>query len=357
MLIYIFIASFLFFGYFVPKKFNNVYYNISLILLFAFTAFRNVNLGGYDAENYQSFFIFKVPYLKDFLKYNSEYEYGFGLFSSIIKTMINDYRFFQISYTLLSIILLKILIKKLEFRINERNLFLFIYFCYRYLWNSFVLLRQNIAVLVIWIAFFTLLNKPVRYYFNLIVTFFWHKSSIVNIFVFPMIRLFRNIGKKKLILITTITSVFLLIFSQPIFNLLLLFLTKFTGMKYNRYFWGLNEFESMNYINYSLKWIFVLIFYFNYDRIKYIHKELILYLSFIVLLMSSINTAIVSRMVEYYMISVYVMITTTNQIFKGISKVFYVIGIYLLFIIILIRFLHTFNGGELLDYNFFFMNS
>lgn len=353
MIIYVCIASFLFLGYLVPKKFQDIYYNTSLALLFVFTAFRNIDLGGYDAENYQSFFTYRVPILENFLSYNSEYAYGYGLFNSVVKTFTTDYRYFQVFYTVLSIFLLRLVIKKLDLKKNERHLFLFVYFCYRYLWNSFVLLRQNIAVLLLWIVLFTVFDKTFKYYFNIVITWLWHKSSLINMLVYPVIKQIMKIKKNKMLIITIISSIILLIFSQPVFNYLLSIVSRFTDMKYYRYFLDENGFESMNYINYLIKWVFVLLFYFNYDKIKNPHKEIILNLSFFVLIMSSINTAIVSRMVEYYMVSIYVIVVLINQVFKDKSKFLYIMGVYSLFIAILIRFLYTFNGGELLEYTTF----
>ena len=47
----------------------------------------------------------------------------------------------------------------------------------------------------------------------------------------------------------------------------------------------------------------------------------------------------------------------SHQAYKGKEKVIYLMGIYLLHIIILVRFLHTFSGGELLEYSTFFIST
>ena len=165
MLIYVIIANFLFLGFFIPNKFQDIYYKISVIILFIFTAFRNLSLGGYDAENYQAFFYYKVPRLSNILQYKTDYGYGYAIFTSLIKTIVEDYRVYQVVYTILAITLLYIVIKKLQLNKSERNLFLFVYFCQHFMWNNFVLLRQNIAMLIVWIILLTLFNKPVKYIF------------------------------------------------------------------------------------------------------------------------------------------------------------------------------------------------
>lgn len=53
MIYYISMATLMFFGYFVKNR--RSYYIFLIVILFAFTAFRNINLGGSDAISYQAF--------------------------------------------------------------------------------------------------------------------------------------------------------------------------------------------------------------------------------------------------------------------------------------------------------------
>lgn len=356
MIIYIVIATFLYLGFFISEKIQEIYYKISIAILFLFTAFRDISLGGTDAFAYQSFFYYKVPLLSDILNYDYDFEFGYALLNSAIKTIVNDYRFYQIIYCTLSTILLCIVIKKLELNKQERNLFLFVYFCYRYMWNVFVLLRQNIATLIIWIILLAFLDKPIKYYFNAVITYFFHSSSVVNLINYPILKKMKNINKKILLIITICISVVFLIFSKSIFNSLTLFLIQITGPRYGKYFLDEQLTQGFNVFNYAIKWFFVLLFYFNYEKIKYYNRRNILNISFIVLVLSSINTAIVNRMVEYYMIAIYVMIAICYRAFDKKMKPLYIWSIYIIFIITLIRFLYTFTEGQLSSYSIFSFN-
>lgn len=353
MIFYVLIATFFFLGFFISDRLQDLYYKFSLLILFLFSSLRDISLGGYDTENYQSFFYHKTPFLSDFLNKNYEYEFGYVLFNSIIKTFVNDYRVFQIVYCIVSVFLLSIVIKKLTIKKKERNLFLFVYFSYRYMWNNFVLLRQNIAMLIVWILILIVFDKSVKYNFGIVISSFFHRTSISNIIFYPILKYMKKFKRQRMLLITVILSVFLLIFSKPIYSYLIKIFILISGSKYSLYSLKSTDNRGVNLINYFVKWFFVLIFYFNYNRFNIIHKEKLLYISFFVLILSSINVAIVGRLVEYYMIAIYSIIVISYRAFEKEIKILYLSCIYIIFIVILIRFLYTFSGGELWNYSTF----
>ena len=163
MIWYIGVATFIFLGYFYKK--DKLWYIFSLLLLFCFSAFRDLSLGGWDAEFYSDYYHF-VPPLTEFNGFQGEYEIGYTLFNSFLKMFSGNYAFFQIVYTAVTLFLLHIVINKLEFNDSEKCLFLFVYFCYRYIWNTWVLLRQNFANLIVWMlifSVFTLKGKNIIY--------------------------------------------------------------------------------------------------------------------------------------------------------------------------------------------------
>lgn len=350
MIMYILVATFFFAGFFLPVRYQEVHYRLSLVLLFFFTAFRNTDLGGWDAIHYQKFFFNITPQVTHILDYVYDYELGYAFLNFIVRMFTANYQIYQLIYTFLSVFLLSIVIKKTELSAGDKNLFLFIYFCYRFIWNNFILLRQNIAILIIWIAFLTFLEKPIKYYLSIGISWFFHTTSVVNIFILKILNYFDKFNRKKLIVSCMIISLILIMFSEHIFNAIISFVSMWTGGKYNKYI--INESnESFNIINYLLRWFFVL-FYFNYYNVINIkNKDTIFYLGLCAALVGSINNGIVIRIVEYYMISIYVIISTSHQAFKGIGKVLYLLLIYLAFIVILIRFLYTFYYGQLLEYS------
>ena len=141
MIYYISMATLMFFGYFVKNR--RSYYIFLIVILFAFTAFRNINLGGSDAISYQAFFR-DTPVLGDFFQNLGSYRYenGFAFVNSLSKSISNNYLVYQILYTFISTILLVRLISHLDMTYKEKCLFLFTYFCFRYFLNSFVLLAS-----------------------------------------------------------------------------------------------------------------------------------------------------------------------------------------------------------------------
>ena len=134
MIYYVAIATFLFIGSFV--KMPRVHYWVSMLLLFFFTALRNVNLGGTDAISYQYFFNELVPTIDGFSQYKGRYELGYAFLNSFSKTLTDEYVVFQILYSALAIGLLSIVINNLKLNDRERCLFLFVYFCYRFYLNN-----------------------------------------------------------------------------------------------------------------------------------------------------------------------------------------------------------------------------
>lgn len=354
MIIYVMIATFFYLGFFISNKYQNFYYKLSIVMLFIFTAFRNLNLGGTDDVSYRHFFYRSVPYLSKIFSYNHDYSYGYALFNSVIKTIVEDYRVYQVIYSFLAIVLLDIVVKKLQLNKGERNLFLFVYFCYCYMWNNFVLLRQNIAMLIVWIALLGYSDKYFKYYFSIILSWLWHKSSIVNILVFFLLEYIKKIDRRKMLAITSVTSIIFLIISETIFNYLANIFLMLAGPKFANYVLISEDTRGFNVINYLLRWFFVIIFYVNYEKIKSPHKKTLLNASFIVIMLGSINVGFVGRVVLYYMISIYAMIPIIHQALKREKKFIYLMGIYMAFIIILIRFLLTFSGGELSNYSTFF---
>ena len=266
--IYIILATFLFHGFLLKPPYQKIHYKLSLIILFAFTAFRNIDLGGFDTVNYQNFFYFEVPSISHFFNYTGRFGYGYALFNSVIRSISGDYRVYQVAYSFLAIILLNIVIKKLELKYNERSLFLFVYFCYRFLWNNFVLLRQNIAALIFWIAILTVLDKPLKYNARIAITWFWHETSIVNALIYPVLQFFRRFSRKKMLIVTTVLSVFAFLFSQTILNNLFGIFFALTGARFQRYATLLISDEGINLVNYLLRWLFLALFYLKYDKIE-----------------------------------------------------------------------------------------
>lgn len=352
MIYYVAIATFLFIGSFV--KMPRVHYWVSMLLLFFFTALRNVNLGGTDAISYQYFFNELVPTIDGFSQYKGRYELGYAFLNSFSKTLTDEYVVFQILYSALAIGLLSIVINNLKLNDRERCLFLFVYFCYRFYLNNFVLLRQNIANLIIWIIILKVLDKRALSNLGVLFTGLFHRTSFINLIMLPLINRMRVINKKKMLIITALISFFSIVMSNQLINKLVSMFAIVAGDKYSKYLIDGDAAVGFNVINYVLRWIVILFVYFYYDRIKNEKKEILLFTGLFAIIIGSFNHEIFTRMIEYYMIAIYGGITISHQIFSKNSKFIFYFIIYTIFMIILIRSLMLTSGGMFLNYEFFF---
>ena len=351
MIYYIIIAIFLFLGFF--SKAPKIHYYLSIFILFVFTAFRDTYLGGTDAISYQSYFNNQIPTLGDLKSYTHVYEYGYAFINSMIKTFSSDYRVFQFFYTVLAIFLLHIVIKNLNLTNREKCLFLFIYFCFRFFLNNFVLLRQNIANLLIWIVILKYLDKPIQRSLTILSTWFFHRTSVANIIIFQLLNIGRTVSKKKMLIITAGISIIAILTSKLLINKLVEALIIFAGNKYEKYLVDGDLTIQFNIINFVIRWLVILFIYYYFDKIQNENKGILLYTGFLAIIIGSFNTEIFTRMLEYYMIAIYGSMTVSYQAIPRSKQGIYLIGIFLVFITILIRNLYTTSLGMFMDYSFF----
>lgn len=233
MIWYILIATFIFLGFFYRK--SSKWYITSLIILFIFTGFRDLSLGGSDAIIYRNFYENIVPNIYNLNGFESKYGFGYTFLNSILKTINGNYLFFQICYASITILLIHLIIKKLKLLDNEKCLFLFVYFCYRYVWNTFVLLRQNIANLLIWLLvlyFCDWVRKYRNSTFVILLANIFHSTAIFNFVLFPILVLLKKYKPISKAIFTTIVSIILLLYSDQIFGNILDVVIKFSGERY-----------------------------------------------------------------------------------------------------------------------------
>lgn len=351
MIWYVAVATFLFLGFFSnnPKR----YYKISMIVLFAFTAFRDTRLGDYLNSTYIAIFN-RVPDLFHFSMEGQNYELGYTLLNSIAKNIHNDFRIFQVLYTLVAMLLLYFVIKKLGFDNSEKNLFLFVYFCMRFVINNFIILRQNIANLFIWILLLSGAGIIISI-ITIIISAQFHMTSIANILTVGICKLFQRLDRRKTFIFTMVASVLLLFSSNSVINTLVNTFATFAGEKYEQYL-ILEEGAGagFNFIYYLLRIGFFVIFYIYYDSVESEKKEAMFYISSIAVILGSINVDIFSRFMEYYMIGIYGIMTLSYRIFTEESRKIYLMLLYAMMMVIMIRQLIIYGGGYLLDYGWFF---
>lgn len=160
MIYFLVIDCVLFYSAWCRPKQSKVLYTTTVIGLWFLMAFRNIDLGGSDAQVYQEWFHTAVPNLLQFewnpfvFQREIQDEWGFGwlftLLASITKTIVPTYEFFQVVYVTLSFGILILIIEDMQLKQQEKGLFLFAYLSQQMIWFFCVLLRQNLANLVVW---------------------------------------------------------------------------------------------------------------------------------------------------------------------------------------------------------------
>ena len=376
MAIYITIATILFIGVFARQNQSKIIYYTGLLCLFIITAFRDPSLGGWDAIIYQRFYQ-AVPMLSELTNHSQPYAIGYTFLNSLIKSMGCNYIGFQIIYSLISLILLELVIRALELSDNQKCLFLFSYFCYRFIWNTWVTYRQNIANLIFWL-FLTLLYKEIQnwqekkeikgetktttYSSKIRITYLmvltvlcpslFHSSGLVNIIVLPIILLLPKISNRKKTIWVPIISLALYFFGTPLYSYLITLLNRFVDSRYSMY--GIAVTASSNTINYFFRLAFFLILSIRSESASHRFNQLFFDLMTVMVIVGSINAELVTRMYEFYALGLYASMSLFLDNFTINSRKMAGVLFYIAMLIILVRFVLITDNGL---YNHYFFAS
>ena len=282
MLLYIVIASFIYWGAF--TKTPKAFYALGIIILTCFSAFRNIELGGFDALNYERIFMYTPPLKTITMEYlMGDYSIGYLLLNSIVKTFSSDYVVFQIIYVIITMLLLVTIIHKLNLTYRDKCILLFSYFCFRFLWYEWVLLRQNLANLVFWL--FAVLyyiergkGSKLRYVYFALAIFVptqFHISAYLNIVLLPIALYLEKMTMNVKRIIIPVLSVLIFAASTVIMHVVAPYILLF-GDRYEHYSESAMATEgSGNVVNYIMRMVFYIIL------LKYWHRENYKYKNFI----------------------------------------------------------------------------
>lgn len=351
MIYYILIATFLFIGFF--SRYPDRHYKVSMVLLFVFTAFRDTSLGDYENTTYKTIFM-NAPLLPNFRLDTLEYEAGYTLIESITKLFSQDFRAFQVIYTLIAILLLAVVVNKLKFESRDKNLFLFIYFCMRFFINNFIILRQNIANMIIWYIVLSGLSLLVSILLVALSAQF-HITSYANMVVIPVYKWIEKVDIRKIYIVTIITSIVLVFSSSGVANNIINMFISFAGEKYSKYLIVEGGTATgFNAIYYLLRAFFFSLFYWKYDLIETENKKCLFCISGVAVVLGSINVDIFSRFMEFYMIGIYGIMALSYRVFNEKSQKIYIFILYFAMLMIMIRQLNLYGAGYLKAYGFFF---
>jgi EpsG family len=342
MIEYILIFLIPFFFIFLDKeneKPNYWGYFLLLIVASLFSGLRDM-IGGYDIFIYGQ--VYEAP-VEGILKYKP-FEKGYELYNVFLKNFNNDRQFL--------FIVTAFLISFLHFRVLKKYspmlyFSLFLLFCKFYI-MSFVYLRQCLAMGIIWFSTPYILKKQYfKVFLILLITFFFHKSSIVLIPLF-------FISNKKFTNLNffIIISVVLIIGLSPLSQLIITSMSdSIDDSKISKYA-SINNEVNLFYLL-EILILSGLLLYFKTDFYKKKLGRLILNAVFLYIILNTISLINASfiRFGWYYYIFVILFLTfiytfIKEKKYKNLYKLLVVIYFGLMFF----RVLYYWDGGDMVPY-------
>ena len=355
MLMYIGIAVILFMGTF-TKQAKWFYYS-GVALLWMMMAFRHIDMGGFDALFYQKFFD-EVPPIWEVYNYDSNYTWAYTLLNSFVKILSDQYIVYQIIYSTIAFAILCKLLDKSLLNYKEKCLFMLFFYCFRYMWDMWVILRQNMADLIFWMFSFVLYNlwrnyknnktamKALLICFAVLLPAGFHSSGWVNLLVLPLLYYMQKINVKTKTVVITVVSISLYFILSPSFVEIL----NVISMIDTRYSMYANNDSSGNTMYYILRLVFFIFFACNYQRLSHRYKDYFFDMMGIMVIVGSINAPIIVRFVDYYAIGLYGLGACLPSLFAPSSRLPVLVVYGILLVCLLYRFLLVFDDGAFLDY-------
>lgn len=350
MLIYIALASLVFWGGFTKQA--RYFYKGSLIALFILTAFRRPDWGGFDSTIYMNFFA-RVPLPKDLPGFQTDYGIGYIFLNSFSKTIVNNYIFFQALLAAITMVLLHCVIEKAKLRDSEKCFFVFSYFCYRFMWNTWVTYRQNIANLIFWLFVMMFWQRRrakenIAMAGGVVAASLFHSSAWVNLLSIPCDKLIEKWSSRKRAIVISAVSVFLWLFGGKVFSFILNLAISRIDSRYSMY--AAATIGTSNVINYVFRLAVFLWMCLYYDHSDYEKKNVALSTLSIMVILGSISSELMLRIYEYYAIGLYLALATCLREFKGKNKAIAAVIFFVVMMIIFIRGTAVFGGGVFANY-------
>lgn len=197
------------------KKNANFWYKFSCLVLIAVAGLR-YKVGG-DTLSYMEYFK-DIPYLWDLQKFDfaqAHYDPLWVIFSSISKSIFNDFTFFQILHaTFINIIIFRFIRQNTAFRFTAA----LIYYLFFYINFNTEILREALAICMFLLGYSALKEKKwLKFYAYAFLAFLFHVSALI-LFIIPLLR---NIKFKLITVLPLVALFFLIVFSQDSLKLLL----------------------------------------------------------------------------------------------------------------------------------------
>jgi hypothetical protein len=161
------------------------WYNFALFVMIVFSGLR-YKVGG-DSISYLNFFS-DIPYLRDLSKFNfakAQFDPLWVIFSSVCKSIIDDFTFFQIIHAIVVNTIVYYFIKK-----NTANRFtcILIYYLIFYVYFNMEVMREALAICIFLLAYpYYKEGKWVKFYICALLAFLFHSSALI-LFVLPILK-------------------------------------------------------------------------------------------------------------------------------------------------------------------------
>lgn len=325
------------------------------------------NIGGTDYFAYKAIFdlvpsSFSLEKIINF-KESYNYEIGFISFMTLIKSIGFSYYGFTLINSIVFYYIFYLVIKRYNYNMN----FIIIVFLYKmFFYNTFISMRQSIAILIFWLSLPYLKSKKyIKYYVLCIIMFVFHRSAIV-LFMVPLITNFK-ISKRMfgIILLGGIISYIGVKFNLLNINgsLSSIFNTVFSSDKVamGKIAFYVAEKNSGMSIFYMLEYYLIAIYvYIYYEKIckidenaEFFIKIFICMLPFYTLLSSF---SIVTRLKDFFFLSYPIMIIYISKILRKKTLLIYMLAITICFYGYY-RYLVNFDNGSLINYKSFIFNN
>lgn len=362
MYFWIFIFLFVCIMWFFSISTNNTKYKkilaITTMIILCVISGTRFNTGGSDYFAYKNIYnnIKLMPFWKGIIETSkySGFESGFCFYMSVIKLIgFNYYGFTLINSVVFYILFYKVL-KKYDYNIN----FILILFLYKiFFYNTFISLRQPIAILIFWLSLDYLKEKKyIKYFLMCTLAFTFHKAAIILYFV-PLVTHFKISKKTYIIFLVTCLFLYAINFSSIINMKSILdifFANDQVTMDKAEGYAEVGSGMSVFYIFES--YLIAILIGLKYNEIyNYDDKSsffIKLFLCVIPFYTVFSGFAIVTRFKDFFFLAYPILITYIAKSQKKIAPYIYLFTIIICFYGY-IRYLNNFDGGAFLNYKTF----
>lgn len=358
MIYIIIIVSIFFIGALVEKE-SKYFYALGIVTLFILILFRSLETSTYDGVAYQIYFKEIVPSLESFdykfWAYSDRYHYGYGyaLLNALAKSIYDNFFTFQVLYTVISFVLLWLVTNEVNKQYSSRCMFMFVYCCYMYFWYSTQLLRQYMAILMIWLAilyYSQCKNNSfywVKFVFLVGVGYLFHDSALLAGIAFSIFLILQKINDKFKVYFITLFSIVFMIFGSGLIKYIIKLACFVLDEKYLMW---LTDIRPSSGVNFIFRLVLLWILYLNKEKLE--NSNIYLNAACLAVLIGCINSSAAVRMLEYYAIGYYGGMAQFKNFWSGSNRKIVMPICYIVFVIVLY---HTIshNLTNLMDYHFY----